>query len=614
MNKRLFSIFLLLIFCITPIFLTACNAGGDGFGGGDGDDTGGSGGNGGDEEQEEMIDLGDYFEGINTASTNEDNPSASSIVSAFMNLANGICETLLYEYGANIVAGEVNNIVADQHDTHAYAIVQDGWNWGVFANDSDVIPASELNTRWNDTTVIDYKKVLTYNLLCVVQGIEPLKLTGVADYQKYVNDGKFSGQSLRQLANPINHTGLHYYELDRIAEYILDEVIGKEVVARDNRKFQNRIGDGNADTRTFDSNEYFSNVTSGINDYINIVVDKTNTNLRSEETSRTTEWNSINWSSLGILNVRTQALLFEPSANDVRLTLAQFPQKQCGTDEFRQLRYLDGINLVYQPVKAELAEGVNPIYSGFKNYVNTIYYIVYSTMNTNIMSSFTLQPVAYIEDMHLSRVGVSNDNAVEGAFLTPAYQYKSLVLKAKQALTISYLEFWFELDPSIKQEVKIEVKGRYQYCTTSHTHYHTELCEFEIKEYSFGIVTIKPGTFKTEIIMGDTDNLFSGEASVEEIYLAGGGLEFDLTEPNEEGKVEMIHLSKFQAPIIDPITGVEAWRDGFVAAPADSFLSSLFQYRNDRSEFLEFCFNVVDGPSDAKFKFALFQLEIDTGE
>ncbi|MBR4998345.1 MAG: hypothetical protein IKY10_00555 [Clostridia bacterium] len=59
---------------------------------------------------------------------------------------------------------------------------------------------------------------------------------------------------------------------------------------------------------------------------------------------------------------------------------------------------------------------------------------------------------------------------------------------------------------------------------------------------------------------------------------------------------------------------IDTWQDGYVTAPTASFLSALFQYRNDRSEFLEFCFNVVEGPSDAKFKFALFQLDIETGE
>jgi len=453
MKKKLFSIFLLLIFFMMPILLTACNTGG-----GSDDDTGDD----DEEQQESLVDLGDYFEGVNTASSTDSNPSAAVIALAFKTMAGLICENLLYEYGYQVVLGDSVSIVVDDHDTHAYAIVQDGWNWGINADANTPIPVGEFDALWQSE--INYTDVLTYNMLSIVQGLEPLKITSVEDYNNHKNAGKFSDDSLIELANPINHTGLYYYELDRIAEYILDEVIGEEVVARDNTKFINNIG-ASDNTKTFDSNEYFnfgSSFVFGMKNYINLIADNNNTSLRSEDTSRTKEWNSINWNTVRLNNASISLAEFDSSNNDIRVSLNQFLDFGCASDEYRQLRYLDGTNLVSQPIEEELEEGVYPIYSGFKNYVNTIYYIVYSVTKTTSMASFFLNPIAYIEDIHLSQIGVSDADGIDSAFLTPAHQYKSLVIKAKQAVAINYISFWFELDPSITQEVKLEVKGRYQ--------------------------------------------------------------------------------------------------------------------------------------------------------
>ena len=110
MKKRLISLFLLLIICLSPVFLTGCNVGGDNGGGsGDAGDTTGGGGSGGEQDNEEdqdFVDLGDYFEGIHTASTDEENPSAETIVAKFGKIAEYICADLMKEYGSDMIDGE----------------------------------------------------------------------------------------------------------------------------------------------------------------------------------------------------------------------------------------------------------------------------------------------------------------------------------------------------------------------------------------------------------------------------------------------------------------------------------------------------------------------------
>lgn len=614
MKKRIISILLLLIVFITPVFVAGCsNVGGSGGGGsnsggsssgGDssgGDNSGGGGDSGGGDEQ--MIDLGDYFHGVHTASVYEENVVTDYIVTSFQDLAAKICDSIVLEYGyIELIAGINNNIVVNTHDTHAYAIVQDGWNWNVSAKDNESINVNKLNDMWRGKnefvdSQINYQDLLTYNLLCVVQGLEPISASDYGEYQQYKQDGLFEYENLCKLANDINHTGLYYYEMDLMAEYILDYVIGEDVVNKDMKKFHDVVTSSNG-VVTFDDNEYFK--TGSPYNRIKLIDNYNNTDKRSPNTSRNERWDSINWSN----NPSTFDILIPTpddtyyDNHDFRADLSEFEFLGLLLDEYRQMRYLSGGNLVTQPVKSALPTGQQVIYSGFKNYVNTIYQIVYRSANSVAISGYYLNPINYIEDLHLSNIGM-NMGESDSPFITPPSQYKSIVLKPKQAVSINYISFMFGLEEGCTTDIKLEVKGRYQYCTTSHTHFHTELCEFKVKEYTFGVVEIKHGKIEFDAIV-DENYFTKDNPDPPQLVMKGGGmLDFDLTEA-EGGSMQ---LSAFQA-------GNDLWVDRYQVAPSQMFIGALFEYRNDRSEFFEFTFNIVDGPMDTKFMFALYNLDI----
>lgn len=620
MKKRIISILLLLIVFIVPVFTAGCsNVGGSGGGSGgggstSGDSTGGdnggtTGGDTGDDTQ--MLDLGDYFHGVHTASVYEENIVTDYIVSSFQDLASLISKYIVYEYGYKLhefVVHKLDNIVVNTHDTHAYAIVQDDWNWNVDVADNEVINAEKLNDMWlgqNEfvNSQINYQDLLTYNLLCVVQGLEPISASDYDEYQQYKLDGLFEYENLCKLANDINHTGLYYYEMDIMAEYILDYVIGEDIVDKDMKKFHDVVksSDGVA---TFDDNEYFA--TASPYDRIKLIDNYNNTDVRSPNTSRNERWDSINWNTDPLLSTFGNLIPTPDETyydnHDFRADLSEFEFLGLLSDEYRQMRYLSGANLVTQPIKSALPAGQQVIYSGFKNYVNTIYRIVYTAANSVAISGYYLNPINYIEDLHLSNIGM-NMGESDSPFITPPSQYKSIVLKPKQAVNINYISFMFGLEEGCTNDIKLEVKGRYQYCTTSHTHFHTELCEFKVKEYTFGVVEIKHGKIEFDAIVDE--NYFTKENPEEpQLVMKGGGLlDFDLTEA-EGGAMQ---LSAFQA-------GNDLWVDRYQVAPSQMFIGALFEYRNDRSEFFEFTFNIVEGPMDTKFMFALYNLDIAVQE
>ena len=170
-------------------------------------------------------------------------------------------------------------------------------------------------------------------------------------------------------------------------------------------------------------------------------------------------------------------------------------------------------------------------------------------------------------------------------------------MKPKQLINLNSVSLIFGTEDSCDTDIKLEVKGRYQYCLEGDDHTHTESCWYSVKEYSLGIVEVKKGKVSYTDIAGD--NVDPSQLTLE----SGGILNFDITEVYGGP----IQLSAFRS-------GGDTWVDRYQVAPSEMFKGSLFKYRNDGSEFLEITFNIVEGHINTKLMFALYDVDFSVEE
>jgi hypothetical protein len=358
----------------------------------------------------------------------------------------------------------------DGVDSHTNAIRLDNW-----------IISSGLGDEVDNATFIT--DVFTKNIKKIISGIIDT-LTGKTNLVESMKT-KYSlttdEDSYIAACQYIDHVGFTSYEKDVISEYILSNVIGTNVVAKDNTKFI----DGNVNG-TFDSDEYDTHVDSdGTNytsNYKDLIKNYLNTTKKLHNIGKNTMWDSITFGQNDTLDLDNATI------KDTRKSTYVIASN-------------DPTIVVYNPTTQTFS------ISGFKNYVNTIYSIINNITgrlakdeNDNDVSAYpTFAGIEY-NDYDLSKFSMSTSKENDEQYLA-ADKYKSFIFEANQDLLIKSIGLAFEVDPNELSEgensVSLDVIGRYYGCVdSSSNHNHSSNCSNTFVEFDLGTISITPGLDK----------------------------------------------------------------------------------------------------------------------
>ena len=572
LKRKIFTCLLALCLCFTPIVLSGCIGGNDNPGG-----DGGDGGDGGETE----IDVSDYIQGLSTAYIEDASVVNEEIVAKYKELGDKILTVLANTYGANgldintssrvYTNAEGENQPIMYNETLKNSMAQDEWEWG--------------NTETNVFST-SHKNLFIQNMFEATLGLNI--------------SNSYLSSSLETYASKVDHKGFFYYEADAIAEYILNYIIGDSVVAEDNEKFHDVNNNG-----TFD---YYYTITNFENrerfQVLNIISDFDNTNTRAQGSTKSAEWNKINF---GETDFSTWANVGgEVAYNDSGLHVSYFID---GQYDFNGAVHLGNWIVDHRYDQAELlemqlqdlsstkfwdkryyveneimldAEGVEGyvLFSCFKNYVNTVYYIVYSAveeLNWELASKAT-SSLSSINDYGLNLEG-------DDSFTAEYKNYKSTTILAKTNCSMDAIAMAFELDPSITESISISLIANYV---------RTVNGEQVATKAKLGDVTVHPGTINVD-----------GTQGAIEMY------DLTLAEPDEYG----VHNTEFYALGITQfdLKAVNLLSLGsYTLQPSTSFIGSSTEFSDPTNDYVEISFVInTDGYSDAKFKFAFMTINVE---
>ena len=571
LKRKIFTCLLALCLCFTPIVLSGCIGGNDNPGG-----DGGDGGDGGETE----IDVSDYIQGLSTAYIEDASAVNEEIVAKYKELGDKILTALANTYGeAGVELISTNRTYFDDqgierpiryHETFQESMGQDEWEWG--------------NTETNVFST-SHKNLFIQNMFEATLGLN-------------ISNSDLSS-SLNTYASKVDHKGFFYYEADAIAEYILNYIIGDSVVAEDNEKFHDVNNNG-----TFD---YYYAITN-YNDFqrfkvINIIKDFDNTNARDQASAKSTEWNRINfgetdfaaWDKIGENEPYTTEGLYAgyffdgnfmyggnlfvgERSKDYKYDQLEFLLYQY--DNLESQRYWDKRYISQNTRFINSGSTSNCIYSCFKNYVNTVYYIVYSAveeLNWELASKAT-SSLSSINDYGLNLEG-------DDSFTAEYKNYKSTTILAKTNCSIDAIAMAFELDPSITESISISLIANYV---------RTVNGEQVATKAKLGDVTVHPGTINVD-----------GTQGAIEMY------DLTLAEPDEYG----VHNTEFYALGITQfdLKAVNLLSLGsYTLQPSTSFIGSSTEFSDPTNDYVEISFVInTDGYSDAKFKFAFMTINVE---
>ena len=580
-RNKLFSVLLVMCLAVVPFALSGC-VGGGGSGGG-GNSGGGSGGGedsgGGTPSGPDMT---EYFAGVNTAYIDSTTADAE-IVDKYKTLSDNILSVLNNYYNSPYGLDITNGHKLDfEYGGTQYAIFsaesfkntvrQDLWSWGGQKND----------VLYNQDKV----NLMTQNLFEATLGLNI--------------SNSYLESSLMTYASKVDHKGLFYYEADAIAEYILNYVIGAEVVALDNEKFVDVDNNG-----TFDADYFYYNVDSSDRmSYLSQIKDYTNTNKRAVASTKSTVWNTINFGETNYDDLGTvdgvkiatskgvyAGYLFDGEFEyresqlryignwkvdhkmdyyDMLIAFLQNPTLEC--------KYLSkGVDFVKVNTKAlNKGDYTNIRISCFKNYVNTIYKIVYETVAD---LNWELETKATSDFASINDYGMSTG---EESFIAGSTIYKSITLLAKKDITINTISLFFELDASVTTSVDMDVFANYVR-KENDTQVSTKA--------KLGSITINPGRYN----ITDNDN----------------SVVFDMTIESNDGfsqstefyplGIKEFRLSKANAPY-----------GKYTVAPSDSFIGSSTSYVDPNNDFVELSFVInTNGKQNIKYKFGFMGIAVE---
>lgn len=524
-------------------------------------------------------------------------------------LAEQTFNALKEEYGSSLVA---NKIERSEQDTHEKAMQQDTWVW------FDVLSTTYNNDVWFNllptTAEQDAISLLELEFLNVLNGENVLGITPYStEFVSLKASGGIDNNALQEKANRLNHVGFFYYELDNIAEYILNYVIGSEVVLRDNYKFVDANLNG-----TFDYVENYVSTLSG--NTTNNIIKGYNFNFeRSEKTYRNGVWSRIEWGKnsdvptivddvdtqdkqdtdiiKANLIVQEKAVELADIESVVRSKLQESGQFASGEIENELISFKQG--------------GVSTNeYSGFKNYVNTVYYILYEQMNNftftymeNGVSTTDIIPNV-LEMAHLPNIETLVISAEDSCFdeqnylqRVPCREYKSVLVTAKQFVAINNFNFVMYTDmPNVTLQVKITM--RYHFANDDYRQYIGTYAGEE-RTVEGEIATV---SFDSSEPTGYSVNLTFTEQTVKDLQDRGVSVtEEDITGVARQG-VNNVVMDKYK-PFEYEAGALPSWwalQEGYLAYQSGALQGSSFKFVNENinADYLELLFDVVGSYDD----------------
>lgn len=486
-------------------------------------------------------------------------------------LTNRILKGLYDEYGNPLTA-----ISRSIEDTHLNAIYQDSWLWGgswLYGEDGNKL---YTYLDFANSEVVAY---MNYQLYQVLLGKDVLPYTpnDFASNSEYIalkNAGEFNEENLLNLAKQLSHTGFFYYEIDNIAEFLLESVIGESAVTKDLKKFVDV--NNNA---TFDYVEDY--IELSISKYKNIIVSYDNSNERKDTVIRNEIWSRIVWGD-------AESVPSVPS--DISNVTNE---KAKDINELKVPEFAYGEDIVN-----------NPKYSGFKNYTNTIYFICYSSMldfsfvsKDNDGNIVTKDIPNVLEMSHVPNItkdvykpeDTEYIEEIDG-FKVPIKQYKSVLVSVKK-LTL-FNSFYFNFYTNQDFDITIDIKIRYHFTDDSYREYIGTYAGIEkTVEAKVGQVT-----FNNEEILQYGTSISITDELVQEYKEMGLDCfkEEDVTDMARLGVTNI--LVNTYLPFHYPEGVTPPWwqiDEGYIAAPSDNFVGSTFNFNNEIADFFEFKFELV---------------------
>lgn len=555
--KNKFKRFLCIIICLClPFCFVACSF----------DAEGG--------EEGEIATAENMVSGVTTITVGNGDETYSEVMLQVDTLTESIVQGLYEAYGATSNFALFRD---SEEDTHKNAMWQDSWK---FAGEESYGTPSGTSDLWTGEGLdkADYKLVIKYNIYQILQGkdvteIEVTNLNTDSLYFQMKSEGKFEDTAFEQMARKVMHTGIFYYEADAIAEYILDYVIGSTAVGCDAKKFIDTNNNG-----TFDYNENVKSLGgTAVEEYRHLIIKNYTFNKpRTQATQRSDVWNSIEFGNATV----------DPVVPSADLT----------TETAYPIEYLKTNNIANRYTIAGVTK-----YSGFKNYVNYAYYLVYKSAG-NVFAGDN-KPNAVAEDIETEKVSIHFDDDVEQTadmFNIVAQEYYSVIIKAKQELSLTSLWLYMELDESVTESVDFRVDATYRSCANKTPHAHTVDCVFTKMASNLGSLTIRPGKIES-----GTESLYADLTMTEEVVaeLEKSGVDTTgivITEFTKNG-IYSFDLTPYVEP--EPAEGETG--KTLMATESGALLGCDFAYLNDNNEYLEVKFIVTSTHDQPiKFKFA----------
>lgn len=256
-----------------------------------------------------------------------------------------------------------------------------------------------------------------------------------------VDMGAYYNDYLKFCFTYIEHNGFVSYEADAIAEYLAEQIIGKDILALEQNRFSTNAIGANYQSN-FNSNEKVE--VDGVVTVRKLISNYNNTNVRALADNKTEVFKSINYN-------KDLTLLDSNDSNDV---LTYHVTGSTGT-KFDTRRAL------------------------FKNYLNTMYSACYSLVTgssddisleyCDIDYSY-LQNVTIIEESAPEESEETGEDTGEGEdtenYITDTYlggKLQSIVIFPKEAVDIRYIEIGLEAILNDGDSIAVSVDLRYCY-------------------------------------------------------------------------------------------------------------------------------------------------------
>ena len=506
---------------------------------------------------------------------------------------------IIYD-GINAEYGSIATVERSGDDTHKNAMAQDGWAW-----------------VYDDAIMQDVKDYLQYNLSCVLVGKPTLSATPQEfsitgnEYNTLKASGAFSRDEnggLRKLANEFYHTGYYFYEVDKIVDYILKNVIGQEIVQRDAHKFFDKNRNG-----TFDYVEDY--VLEGNPATYNIITGYEFPDAQNrEECSKNGVWDRIQWGvSTTAPVVTSDTNTAGKDAKDVIIASDVMSECAYTLAQIENIVTAECTNAGYnaEQTQTELAKykqvNDNTKYSGFKNYTNTIYFLLYNAMNNfalNVGGEDVVIPdvltMTHLPNIVEDYVSILNSmyNQEQKKFLVPCKEYKSVLVTAN-TLARPMSNFYIVMFTDMAIDLQVNVKLRYHFTSDD---YREDIGTYAGESHTVEghIMTLNipasPNYNQGEIEYAQGNiNLTITPESLPKLQEKGFKLTDEDITPLARLGVNRIVLNKY-LPYSHFVPSYEEkwWNalEGYTALPNLSHLGSSFTYQNEYADFLEIVFDV----------------------